>query len=268
MKKIFIALISSVFFITAIIIIIFLFKTDIGKFRDVGKFRKKGAEETVVFFDHAKEEAPKIALKIAELEKSAKDDLNKLKEELRFFNVVNLIARQDVESLAKMDPKQLKGGQIWVHDASKFKDDMGGKLTSRIIAGENAISFVLFHSIMNKTKQDNKKTLDMLNVLLGKNLSLNITSGSVDFVKNKPSDSRSYDYIALFSLVEAALMYSFPEALEVLLKHGAPVNERDVSMIINSMKKKEYPSKKKEYPYLKEFEALLLLSKKGSPSGV
>jgi len=212
------------------------------------------SEVMAIFFNYAKEqlqqipheieklkkEGPKEEAKFDSVIKKLKDNgtsissvpntamkIKLLEEELNTYKIAELIADKNINALKQVNSKELQKNdlQIWVEAdrfPNNFKNSFEGKLASMIIGGENALAFVLFHSATNKTEEDNKKTLEMLRVLLeDKKLNPNAIVGIVYWVKDNPTDTRALDYVSNFPLVALAIDYSFPAALELLLKHGA-----------------------------------------------
>lgn len=223
-----------------IIIVITACALYLYKVKKSASIKSAQADDIAVFFKHAQEELPKLALEITNIEKETPSNTTKLhdlKEQLKTFKIVSFIKDRDIESLKKLTAEELtfKDGQIWV-DGNKFKDTMGGKLTSRILGGENAIPFVLFHSILDTTEQDREKTLAMLKILFEKQLNPHTQAGLVYWLKSQPSDTHSHDYVALFSLPEIATEYSFPAAQKLLLEYAAQSHEAPSSGGINIMK--------------------------------
>ncbi len=128
--------------------------------------------------------------------------------------VVQLIANRDVKGLNKLDATNYL----------TFKREEGliavdGNPTGRVRlvlwGATNALVFVLLHSALNESTEDDAKTLAMLDVLLEKGLELNAVGRTLDFTKENP------DVSPPMSLVQIALSFSFPEAVEKLLKKGA-----------------------------------------------
>lgn len=210
------------------------------------------AEDKKPFFDFAKENIPVLTREIAEVKRKTPDDARKiehLENDLKTYKVATIVANKDIEALKKMTKEELQtSGQIWV-PADRFKDQMKGLLASRIIGALNAIGYVIFHSATNKTEEDNKKSLEMLQILLDKKLNPNALAGDVYWVKNKPEDKSSYDYVGNYSFVGATLENSFPEALELLLKNGAVYSDGTMDRLKVALEKK--------LPYAKEFEKIL-----------
>lgn len=178
------------------------------------------AQDIAVFFNYAQEQLPTLTSELETAQKESPQDeakINKLKETLKTYKIAQAIARKDLKTLenATSDELQFKGGQIWV-EGDRFKDTMEGKLSSRILGGKNAIAFILFHSAMDKTQEEKDKTIAMLKIVFAKKLDPNTQAGEVFWVKNKATDTTSFDYVALFSLPEAAALYSFPQAQQLL----------------------------------------------------
>lgn len=178
------------------------------------------ARDMQVFFKYAQDQLPIVTAELEKTEKESPQDektINQFKEIVKTYTIAQAIAQADLKTLenATAEELQFKNGQIWV-DAEKFKDKMEGKLSSRILGGENAIAFVLFHSALDKTDEDKAKTMTMLKILFAKKLDPNTQAGEVFWVKNSPTDSSALDYVSLFSLSEAAEIYSFPEAQRLL----------------------------------------------------
>lgn len=215
------------------------------------------ASDMAVFFDYVQERLPQLSKKIAELKRNSPTDSSKirpLEDELATFKVAKVIMDKDIHVLKQMTPDELKkGGQIWVNSPEKFKEQMEGRLAGRIIGGQNALAFVLFNSAMNRTESDNEKTLQMLKIMLeDKKLDPNAKAGQVFWLKNKPTDETSYDYVAHFSLIGAAIINSFPQALEMLLKYGAIYQKSDLDKLQRNKDKiahaKEFEEILKSYP--------------------
>lgn len=208
--------------------------------------RAQQAADITIFFKYARENLPKIPDEIARLEKEAPQDQQKIKharDVLNLYKVATLIEDRNIDELKKMDAKQLKfqDGQIWV-PGKLFKDQMDGRLASRILGGENALAFTLFYSIFDKSDEDADKTLTLLKVLLDKGLDPNGWAGEAYFVKNDPSDSFSSDYPAVYSLPEVAIIYSSPEALKLLIEHGAKIDTQNIEFLLGQMKQQGLPN--------------------------
>lgn len=161
---------------------------------------------------YVKNQTPQIEQKLL-----AETDQNKqkgLRQQLKLYRITRLIGEKNIEKLKKMDTSQLTfgedSGDIFV-PASELDDDMGGRLTTFGVGVTNALSLAVFFSAP-----------EVLRVLLDKNLKLNTKSGSVYFIKNKPTDTDSRDYIVLFDSLEEAAALSkdeFRKALPALLKN-------------------------------------------------
>lgn len=253
MKKIIIAVITFLLAATAVVLVYqnkMSTKTEPAATSSAEIDREK--KDIRAFFDYAKENIPVLTKEITEIKRKTPDDAKKiehLEDNLKTYKLAKVIADIDIEALKGMTLEELEtNGQIWV-PADRFKDQMKGLLASRIIAGQNAIAYVLFYSATNKTEEDNKKTLEMLQILLDKKLNPNALASDVYWVKNKPEDEWSLDYVGQYSLVGAALIYSFPEALELLLKNGAVYSD-------GTMQRLEWALEHK-LPYAKEFEKIL-----------
>ncbi len=175
------------------------------------------AKDIAVFFNYAQEQLPKVAtdLEMAKKERQLdKVKVNRLKEETQTYKIAQAIANYDLNALEAFNPEELQAGQIWV-EGDRFQDTMEGKLVSRILGG-SALAFVLFHSVMDKTAADKNRTIAMLKILFAKKIDPNIEAGEAFWVKDKPTDTKSYDYISLHSLPEVAMIYSFPEVQQLI----------------------------------------------------
>lgn len=211
------------------------------------------ADDMKVFFDYAKEKLPKLPQEIEELKRKPEENKIKLmyaQDELKGFKIPQIIADRNLNALKEATPEQLSVGvQIWVK-AERFKDQMEGRLSSRIVGAQNALGIVILHSAMDKTDQDKANTLEMLRILLDKKLDLNAIVGDVYWVKDDPKKDVALDYVANYSLVESALIYSYPVVLEFLLKHGATFNKPMVNYLLSKMKEQNAP-------YTQEFENII-----------
>ena len=127
-----------------------------------GSQNPEQVEDIQAFFTWAKERLPLIPEEIKELKtKSPVDDvkLSYLQDELIGFKIAMLIAERNIAELEKMNLEDLqKGIQIWV-PADRFKNNREGTLASRILGGGNALAFVIFYSATDKTCQDQKKII-------------------------------------------------------------------------------------------------------------
>ena len=206
----------------------------------IALFGNNIAKDIAVFFNSAQEATSELSLKIAIFEKRkllSQDQLAYGKTYLQNLKIINLIANRDIENLKKINFKQLNQPfQLWIK-GEKFADNMRGCLDSRSIYGENMLAYVLLHSATNKTKVDNKKTLKIMKIFLDKGLKPDRKISRSSWIKNKPSDTGARNYTSSFSFVEAALIYSSPEALELLLQSGAKFSKEKVTMLINQTKR-------------------------------
>lgn len=211
------------------------------------------AEDMKVFFDYAKEKLPKLPQEIEELKRNPEANKTKLiyaQDDLKGFKIPQLIADRNINALKEATPEQLNiMVQIWV-EGKRFKNQMEGRLSSRIIGAQNALGMVILHSAMDKTDQDKANTLEMLKILLDKKLDLNAIVGDVYWVKDDPKKDVALDYVGNYSLVESALIYSYPAVLEFLLKHGATFNKPMVNYLLGKMKEQNAP-------YTQEFENII-----------
>ncbi len=181
------------------------------------------AQDIDVFFNYAKEQLPKITDYISYIEKAKKTSshdevkIKQLNEVLKTYKICSAISDGDLKALesSSLEELEFKDGQIWVA-AKYFQENMKGLLTSRILAGENALAFVILHSAMDKTEENKAKTISMLKILFNKKLNPNIKAGHVYWLKNDLKDTKSLDYVSSFSLSEAAIKFSFKEVQDLL----------------------------------------------------
>ena len=224
------------------------------------EYKKQVAQDMKIFFDYAKEH--KIALESGNpspvsacktYDQKTLDAYNK--KLLNTYTIIEIISSGDIDLLKKTDVQDLddmSGGQIWV-PASYFKDDMGGRLESKIIGAQNALGYVVLHSALDTTEKDQARTIEMLQVLLNKKVDINAKIGIVLWLKNNPSDEYALDYVGYSSPVEAAIQFSTPAVVELLLKHGAEFDHDDVSKLLDLLKNcSSFPAE-----YLQAFEKLL-----------
>ncbi|HEV2600841.1 MAG TPA: hypothetical protein VGT41_00950 [Candidatus Babeliales bacterium] len=188
--------------------------------QEIAQAKELMTQDIAVFFNYAQEKIPQFLTDIEMAEKETPQDeskINYLKEELKTYKIAQTIAQHDLKTLEEATPEQLsfKNGDISV-EGDRFKYTGNGRLTSRMLAGENALAFVLFHSAMDKTQEDQDKTMAMLKILFNKKLDPNTKAGEVYWVKDKPTDKSGYDYVSTFSLSQAASIYSFPQAQQLL----------------------------------------------------
>ncbi len=186
-----------------------------------GKVNLQGKEDIKVFFNYAQEYLPKLEVEIAKAEEAGvveQEKLEQFKRDAKLFKVIDLIAKADIKGLKKATRQQLQfdGGQIWV-EGTRFKDTLGGRLDSRILAGHNALVFVVLHSMFDTTPQDKEKTLSMFKLLLDKKLDVKSELLDCFWIKATPTDSYARDYIASYTLSELAEICDFPEA-QALIK--------------------------------------------------
>jgi hypothetical protein len=202
---------------------------------------RKDTEEIEVFFKFAQKQLPNISAEIEKLKKEQPLNQEKLNETLaqqHTYKMASVIAKRDSDTISKMTLEELQGGQIEV-DANHFKNTMQGRLNSRMIGGENAINFALFYSVNDRTATDKKKTLEIIKILLDKKLNPNAMSTTVYFVKDKPSDSHALDYVGHFSATALAILYGYPELLELLLQNGGIVKQAAIDDFLNNHDPKE-----------------------------
>lgn len=216
-------------------------------------FKAQQAHDINVFFTFAQESIPQLNKEITIF--STKKDGNKevihqMHQQLETYKLATLIAKRNVEALKNISEEQLGiTPQIWV-PAKFFKDQMGGKLHSRIIGGENALALVIFHSALDTTPEEKQKTLKMLRILIDKGLDVNAQAGDVWWVKDHPGDKRALDYVSNYPLVIQAMAFSYPTVLELLLKHGARYNREMVDAYLKVLKEKNIPA-------IEQFEKIL-----------
>ena len=175
------------------------------------------AQDIAVFFNYAQEQLPKVSIDLETTKGGKKPDkvkVSQLKDTLQSFKIAQAIATYDLKALEESTPEELEAVQIWV-EGDRFQYSMDGRLASRILGG-SALALVLFHSIMDKTSEDKNRTIAMLKILFTKRLDPNIQAGEAFWVKDKPTDTKSYDYISLYSLPEVASFYSFPAAQQLI----------------------------------------------------
>ena len=224
------------------------------------EYKKQLAQDMKIFFDYAKEH--KIALEngnsspVGVCNTYDQKTLDAYKKELlNTYTIIEIISSCDIDLLKKtnvQDLNDMSGGQIWV-PASYFKNDMGGRLESRIIGAQNALGYVMLHAAIDESEEDQARTIEMLQVLLNKKVDINSQIGMVAWVKNNPCDEHALDYVGYLSPVEAAIQFSTPAVLELLLKNGAVFDRDDVSTLLDSLKNcPHFPA-----AYIQAFEKLL-----------
>ena len=186
------------------------------------------AKDIAVYFAYTKDHISHLELKIKQLESKTStnyddqmEQLASLKDSLKVYIVANLISEGNIEALKNMSREQLQfyEGQIEV-EGKLFNDTGPGYLVYRAISGRNALAFVLFHSVLDKTQADKDRTLAMLQVLLDKKLNPNARAGEVLWVSKDESSTTAADYVRRLWLREVAAEYSFPEAQALLEKYS------------------------------------------------
>lgn len=253
-------IIYSLIFIILSGLALYIYKIKTEKYNLPKEVVAQRSEEIAIFFNYAKDRLAQIPAEIEKLKKNPSSDQSQLKhlqEEQKTFTLAKAIADHDIKALQEMPDENLKNVEhIWVADSSLFKHTGNGRLAGRSIAG-NALALVLYHSATNKTEQDNQITLEMLKLLLTRNVSPNAEAIQVFWVKNAPTDTKAYDYVVIYSPVTIAILYSFPQALELLLQHGAQFKQETLD-ILNKDKAK--------IPNATEFERLLSVYSSGKQS--
>ncbi len=141
----------------------------------------------------------------------------------KLLSIIQLIAKRDIEGLKACSADDLTFGTdavVWV-DGEHYSLINNEKAIQQVCyTGTNALPFVLLHSSLNQSEQDDKTTLAMLDMLLDKGLDLSAKWTYTIWVDDK-------DYVVPpASLVEVALMVNFPEALIKLLEKGAHFDAR------------------------------------------
>lgn len=181
-------------------------------------------KDLTVFFTYAHETLSQLSHEL-QTEKKAVTDQDQ--EKINFLNnlsVINAIARQDVQTLATMpvDQLQFKEGIRSINvPGDRFQETMEGRCVARSIAAENALGFVLIHSILDKTEQDEAKTLEMLQILFDKKLDFNTKFAFVYWITDNPNDERAYDYVSVGSLQEIA-SHAGSLKVKLLIKQYVP----------------------------------------------
>ncbi len=198
-----------------------------------GLLGMEGADKAAfisTFFSHAQEQMPELETAIRRLaEDPSKNEKEFLEKQalLELYCIIDMIAQRNVDQLTSVDAEHLRfsDGQVWVPGSqfdSKFVPTEDPRLfTCALLGGGNALAFVLFNSARDKTVQDKKDTLAMIQLLLGKGLDPNAYAGIAYFIKNSLTSTGSADYPRVMSLLEVAKKYSDPEAAELVRKHIA-----------------------------------------------
>lgn len=168
---------------------------------DLAQERVTLAQDITVFFNYAQQELQK----------------NPASEQTELLKVINIIGNRNIQALKQLSPEQLqfkfRKSEFEV-PVEQFKNNKDDRVVSRTLTGQNAIAFVLFHSILDNTPEDEEKTLAMLNVLFDKKLDPNTKAEQRFAVKHKRIIGAA---VVNYSLLELAKYYSFKKA-EVLLQ--------------------------------------------------
>lgn len=189
------------------------------------------SEDMAIFFDYAKTEMiPDLQEKLhkAEQEASSEDRIAKIKNDIQEAQVVKLIIEGDLQALKALPRESLefKNAEIRVA-GNRFKDEMNDTLHSRIIGGQNALTFALFRSVMDKSVEDEEKTLALLNYFFEKKLDPYALTAFVYWVKDTQGSSKAHDYVATFSLKEIAKMYSSNKIQRLLDEYAREMTAKE-----------------------------------------
>lgn len=136
------------------------------------------------------------------------------------LELIHLIMQRDSEGFKKIDPARFNHSFLLALDERALKNNLNGRISFHCISGHTMLALVLFHSATN-TAQDNEKTLAMLKVMLDQGADVHSGAERVYWVKDKPEDKVDCEYSDDLSLVELARLYSFPQAVELLVQYGA-----------------------------------------------
>ncbi len=200
------------------------------------------------FFSYAQEQIPNLEAEIKKLsEDPAKNEKELLENQdlLNLYQIVDLIAQRKIDALKSLDSKQLSFayGQIgapgdkfdpkFVPSTKPGEKGDPSLFAYALLGGENALAFVLANSARDKTIQDKKDSLAMIQLLLEKNLNPSSLAGIAYFIKDSPTSKSASDYPRYVPLLLAAVDWSYPEAAELILKHIAQNTDKTVSSDIN-----------------------------------
>jgi len=133
------------------------------------------------------------------------DPLGDLKQQLLSLQIIDIIARRDIDQLKRTPTEELQR-YISISVSSDVVKDVPtdqGTITSAQLAGENTLAILFFHSALDQTTQDKDATLAMLQVLFDKKLDPH-AKGAVVYWVQPHGQEGSYDYVQLFSLPEIA----------------------------------------------------------------
>lgn len=159
-----------------------------------------------VIFRYVHESAPFFKHQVENLKKSDqgnKEVLADQQKKLLLCEVIDIIASQDIESLSKLAPSSLIFDNVPITvPGNKFKDDFQGRCIARMIEAENALGFVLFHSLLDSSDEQEQKTLQLLRVCFEKGLDFNTKFSFVYWVKNNKEDKGAFDYVSILTLDE------------------------------------------------------------------
>lgn len=180
-----------------------------------------------VFFHYAQEEISKVKVDIERLEANPAWERSKkrklitvLEDNLKTYKVVDLIVKGDIEALKKMNTEELQfeGGQIWVPNNRFDVHSEEKAIDSRILAGTDALAFVIFYSAVVENPEDKEKVLEMAEVLLAKGFNVNNTQlGRVCWIDE---NGHMRPYSRLYTPLSFASAFSFKEFTQLLEKHS------------------------------------------------
>ncbi|EKD49099.1 MAG: hypothetical protein ACD_64C00003G0001 [uncultured bacterium] len=154
---------------------------------------------------------------------------------------IQLITRHDSEGLKKMSARELHsiGHEIelvgkYTGILQEYPYTFTGKLK---VTSKNMLFFVLFNALANKSHKDTAVTLEMIDILVQKGVSLNQSCTCVLQIEAYTHDQKAHGSAELsyaMSLVELACYINSPEALEKLLQAGALFDNRLIDVVCDS----------------------------------
>lgn len=190
--------------------------------------------EMAAFFAYAQEYLPNVQQRYSAAVMEPQLDHKvqaSLQDELNLVTVLTLIAKRDVAGLQQLDAEQLEfDTELWVEGGRFHNAD--DKIILRLLSGDNALVYVLFHAMLDTNQQEREQTTAMLTVLLHKKLDVHAQGYKTYLVKEHLNDKNAHPYEhPTYVLTDLAILYGTPGILASLLQYGAPLPTVSIQLL-------------------------------------
>lgn len=193
-------------------------------------------QEMTDFFKHIKIKRAELVQELEKVKKQVPIDrraIQELEKIVTTYTIGQYVADKDIDALKKMSPEAF--AQRW--QIIQERDEWANKQETQKLKGlgylaDNALGFIIFHSLTDSTPENKKKTLEILEIMLAdKKVDPNATAGLILLVQEDVSKDSVTDFVGMTPIVMLAAQNSKLEMAELLLKYGAVFSDNDINSL-------------------------------------